>query len=156
VGRQRQARDAPWSCGNQPAYHSMINRRSVPALHRACLHLKKQPGKEPWRNSTPGTLENGHDSGLVQQVFRTPARMPAVSPPVSLVRRAAERKSLYAIMPKIGSEAGEGSFRYEAWSSRKNSGFTHPRPPTAQTTEAANRQALAFTRSDLTARAQTT
>jgi hypothetical protein len=36
--RQRQARDAPWSCGNQSAYHSMINRRSVPALHRACLH----------------------------------------------------------------------------------------------------------------------
>jgi hypothetical protein len=22
--------DAPWSCGNQSAYHSMINRRSVP------------------------------------------------------------------------------------------------------------------------------
>ncbi len=51
--RQRQARDAPWSCGNQPAYHSMINRRLVPALHRACLHQRDQPGrKEPggiWR-----------------------------------------------------------------------------------------------------------
>src|ERR1700739_181149 len=42
-GRQRQARDEPWSCGNQPAYHSMINRRSVPALHRACLHQRNQP-----------------------------------------------------------------------------------------------------------------
>jgi len=44
--RQRQARDASWSCGNQPAYHSMINRRSVAALHRACLHRninRKQP-----------------------------------------------------------------------------------------------------------------
>jgi hypothetical protein len=41
--RQRQARDAPWSCGNQAAYHSMINRHSVPALHRACLHLIHQP-----------------------------------------------------------------------------------------------------------------
>jgi hypothetical protein len=41
--RQRQARDAPWSCGNQPAYHSMINRRTVPALHRACLHQGNQP-----------------------------------------------------------------------------------------------------------------
>jgi hypothetical protein len=24
----------------------MINRRSVPALHRACLHLKIQPGEK--------------------------------------------------------------------------------------------------------------
>jgi hypothetical protein len=47
-GRQRQARDAPWYCGNQPAYHSMINGRSVPALHRACLHQRNQSGgKEP-------------------------------------------------------------------------------------------------------------
>src|SRR3954471_12940199 len=44
--RQRQARDAAWSCGNQPAYHSMINRRSVPALHRACLHQTKSNREE--------------------------------------------------------------------------------------------------------------
>ena len=49
--RQRQARDAPWSCGNQPAYHSMINRRSVPALHRACLHQTTATG-----NKTPGGI----------------------------------------------------------------------------------------------------
>jgi len=53
VSGRRQARDAAWSCGNQPAYHSMINRRSVPALHRACLHQRNRPvRKEPggiWR-----------------------------------------------------------------------------------------------------------
>src|SRR5208337_3467503 len=56
-------RDAPWSCGNQPAYHSMINRRSVPALHRACLHQRQQPGQNARRNFASGTRENGHDSG---------------------------------------------------------------------------------------------
>ena len=42
----------------QPAYHSMINRRSVPALHRACQHLKatgknrRIPRPEPLKRST--------------------------------------------------------------------------------------------------------
>ena len=54
-----------WSCGNQPAYHSMINRRSVPALHRACLHQRNQPEgkKSAGCNFTFKPLENGHDSG---------------------------------------------------------------------------------------------
>jgi hypothetical protein len=43
VSRQRQARDEAWSCGNQPTYHSLIHRRSVPALHRACLHQRYHP-----------------------------------------------------------------------------------------------------------------
>jgi hypothetical protein len=56
--RQRQARDAPWSCGNQPAHHSMIDRRSVPALHRACLHQRNQPGgKEPGGFLCPDSLK---------------------------------------------------------------------------------------------------
>jgi hypothetical protein len=38
------ARDVSWSCGNQPAHHGMINRRSVPALHRACPHHDKSDG----------------------------------------------------------------------------------------------------------------
>jgi hypothetical protein len=29
-------------CGNQPAYHSMANRRSVAALHRTYLHQRNQ------------------------------------------------------------------------------------------------------------------
>jgi hypothetical protein len=45
--RLRQARDEPGSCGNRPAYHSMINPRSGPALHRACLHQSPRPGKGP-------------------------------------------------------------------------------------------------------------
>jgi transposase len=60
--RQRQARDASWSCGNQPAYHSMINRRSVPALHRACLHQHRQPEtKRAGRKFAWKPIENGHD-----------------------------------------------------------------------------------------------
>ena len=44
--RQRQARDETWSCGNQPAYHSMINRRSVTALTaRACISKVNQTNR---------------------------------------------------------------------------------------------------------------
>src|SRR5208283_6219347 len=51
-------RDAPWSCGNRPAYHSMIHRRSVPALHRACLHQRRQPEvKAPDVNLRPSLLK---------------------------------------------------------------------------------------------------
>jgi hypothetical protein len=51
---------------NQPAYHSMINRRSVPALHRACLHQRNQPDtKNSGRYLTFLPIENGHDSDLV-------------------------------------------------------------------------------------------
>ena len=41
----------------------MINRRSVPALHRACLHLHHQPetGKSG-REFACKPIENGHDS----------------------------------------------------------------------------------------------
>ena len=65
VKRRRQARDAPWSCGNQPAYHSMINRRSVAALHRACLHRQHQPETEnSGRECSRKPIEYGHDSVL--------------------------------------------------------------------------------------------
>jgi hypothetical protein len=57
IEKEAQARDAPWSCGNQPAYHSMINRRSVPALHRACLHHRWQPKHDSGWDFTSGTLE---------------------------------------------------------------------------------------------------
>ena len=40
----------------------MINRRSVPALHRACLHHRWQPRHDSGWDFTSGTLENGHDS----------------------------------------------------------------------------------------------
>src|SRR5271166_337955 len=68
----------------------MINRRSVPALHRACLHLRQQLGQKPGWNSASGILENGHDSGLVQSVFRSPARTSAAE---------SQRRSLYAAPP---------------------------------------------------------
>ena len=42
----------------------MINRRSVPALHRACLHHRWQPRHDSGWDFTSGTLENGHDSGV--------------------------------------------------------------------------------------------
>ncbi len=36
----------------------MINRRSVPALHRACLHQRNQPGgKEPGEFLRPDSLK---------------------------------------------------------------------------------------------------
>ena len=62
VPRQRQARDEPWSCGNQPAYHSMINRRSVPPSTAHASSDKGQPGEKTGWNYASGTLENGHDS----------------------------------------------------------------------------------------------
>src|SRR5208337_5338435 len=38
-------RDAHSLAVTKRAYHSIINRRSVPALHRACLHQRQQPGQ---------------------------------------------------------------------------------------------------------------
>jgi transposase len=38
--------DQSFAHPTQPAYHSMINRRSVPTLHRACLHQRRQPGQK--------------------------------------------------------------------------------------------------------------
>jgi hypothetical protein len=68
VRRQRQARDAPWSCGNQSAYHSMINRRSVPALHRACLHQRNQPEvKAPNVDLRPSLLKKDMTTGVAGQ-----------------------------------------------------------------------------------------
>src|SRR3954469_9724097 len=41
----------------------MINRRSVPALHRACLHQYHQPETEnSGREFSCKPIENGHDS----------------------------------------------------------------------------------------------
>jgi hypothetical protein len=60
VRRQMQVRDVRWFCGNQSAYHSMINRRSghppprMPASER-------QPEQESGWTLAPRTLENGHD-----------------------------------------------------------------------------------------------
>ena len=71
ASRQRQARDASWSCGNQPAHHSMINRRSVP---RPPPHM---PASEAATgdykhgcNFASGILENGHDSPGAGLVFQ--------------------------------------------------------------------------------------
>jgi hypothetical protein len=64
-GRQRQARDAKWPCGNQPAYHSMINRRSMPRPP-PCMpasHPSAGTEKAGWHFASEG-LENGHDSSL--------------------------------------------------------------------------------------------
>jgi hypothetical protein len=43
----------------------MINRRSVPALHRACLHQNHQPEAEKsGRGFVCKLIENGHDNVL--------------------------------------------------------------------------------------------
>src|SRR5208283_4663246 len=58
----------PWSCGNQPAYHSMINRRSVPALHRACLHQQNKPEvKAPDVNLRPSLLKTDMTAGVASE-----------------------------------------------------------------------------------------
>jgi len=46
----------------------MINRRSAPALHRACLHLIQQPERKTGWDFAPVTLENGHDSGFAGRI----------------------------------------------------------------------------------------
>jgi hypothetical protein len=40
----------------------MINRRSAPALHRACLHQRNQPSDNAGREFAAKPIENGHDS----------------------------------------------------------------------------------------------
>jgi hypothetical protein len=48
----------------------MINRRSVPALHRACLHQRDQPDtNNSGRCFTFLPIENGHDSDLSDAEF---------------------------------------------------------------------------------------
>jgi DNA-binding transcriptional LysR family regulator len=37
----------------------MINRRSAPALHHACLHLKETTGRNSWRNPASGARPLG-------------------------------------------------------------------------------------------------
>jgi hypothetical protein len=72
VRRKRQARDAPWSCGNQLAHHSMINRRSVTALHRACLHLIHEPEqRKPDGILHPKPLKTDMTDGLGGNVGRS-------------------------------------------------------------------------------------
>jgi hypothetical protein len=71
--RQRQARDASWSWGNQSSHHSMINRRSVPALLRACLHREIQPGCKIRRGFCVRGIENGHDSRAMTVCGSRPA-----------------------------------------------------------------------------------
>jgi transposase len=48
----------------------MINRRSVPALHRACLHQKNQPdAKNSGRHLTFLPIENGHNSDTTDEAW---------------------------------------------------------------------------------------
>jgi hypothetical protein len=70
----------------------MINRRSVSALHRACLHQYHQPETEnSGREFSCKPIENGHDSRSVQCVAghsagqgsdRTCPRFESVDPPL--------------------------------------------------------------------------
>jgi hypothetical protein len=64
--RERQARDAPWSCGNQPADHSMINRRLVPPPTAHARISEMQPGeKEPDGILRPDPLKTDMTASLV-------------------------------------------------------------------------------------------
>jgi hypothetical protein len=80
----------------------MINRRSVPALHRACLHLHHQPetGKSG-REFSCKPIENGHDSVSDRRVMAecvTPAALLAMGKPAF---RAGFAASSYS-KPQVG------------------------------------------------------
>jgi hypothetical protein len=80
--RERQARDAPWSCGNQPAYHGMINRRSVPAPTAHARISEMRPGeKEPDGILRPDPLKTDMTTSLTARSQGLPVPPCAVLKP---------------------------------------------------------------------------
>jgi hypothetical protein len=78
----------------------MINRRSVAALHRACLHRQHQPETEnSGREFSRKPIEYGHDS-----VFRSAARRTGVPVGVPLLESAPVSEKRVALNRSLRSQ----------------------------------------------------
>src|ERR1700730_17209656 len=105
--RQRQARDAPWSCGNQPAYHSMISITGTKGRVEFCTQaplktdITADAMAAKWRRSAaPRSLRSlrRHRSVLDSDIDLIGSPMP--TQPL-FIRRARRRRRIVAAHSRV-------------------------------------------------------